>query len=79
MTPTVVTLIKHNVDVSYVFAFTEEENKGCEKTAEKTEYDVRESHPFPLVWITSEKTALDYYLMQEKQVYPPIFSPPPEA
>ncbi len=82
VTPTIVTLIKHNADVSFVFNYNEdEENSGETGEKKSDEFQsklIPESNLTSFILEENITSFGDYYVMPLPVIYFDLLSPPPE-
>ena len=75
-TPTIVTLIEKNTDVSFFYSFSEEE---IHKELKQIKADLRQNfdYPFMVLKIKSNSNIISENLSRHDNVAEEIFSPPP--
>ena len=83
VTPTVVTLIKHNADISYVYDYSEEEEENHRGYGKKKSDDfqsklIPESNLTSFILEENITSFGDYYVMPLPVIYFDLLSPPPE-
>lgn len=82
VTPTLVTLIKHNADISYVYNYNEEEENHRGYGKKKSDDFQSNLIPEPeFSYFLSEKKInllSDFYVLELPVIYFDLLSPPPE-
>ncbi|WP_162984892.1 hypothetical protein [Mesonia aquimarina] len=83
ITPTAVTLIKHNADVSYVFNFSEEEEhtsgSSDENNVKENQWKLfSEGEPNFVFTVLNKKAFQIHYKRSTEIIYFELLSPPPE-
>ncbi len=77
-TPTLITYVDENVDISMAFTANEEENSS--KTQLVFEYTFHESNPgnLSLHFLQEQSALIHYYNEAERLVFLDVLSPPPK-
>ena len=76
-TPTIVSYVDENVDISMAFTANEEENSS--KTQLVFEYTINDSpHNLSLHFLQEQSALIHYYNQAEKLVFLEVLSPPPK-
>lgn len=79
MAPSVVIIIEHNADISFVYNMQEEENSSHEKSGKKLEWYTK-NQAWAFTNIKDEKSLFEgYYNKHWTAVYYDLITPPPEA
>lgn len=78
VTPTVVSIMNHEVDISYIFSLAEEENKKGEKVGKEVELDTGSNSDVFFGNELFKITFFAFFNLSIKAIYLNLISPPPK-